>query len=228
MKPSASTDLVRDYYDQLASEYDFNRFGNTYGRYIDAQERTFLNGFLQKRSGNILDVGCGTGRLSNFATHGADISPEMLKIAVSKYPNKTFVNGSITAMPFEEAFFDVVFSFHLMMHQSADSITTILQEMQRLLKPGGYFVFDFPSAHRRSLLGQTSTGWHAATSFRISDIRHHIDQQWKLVVYRGVAFLPIHRVPMFMRSILLPLDELLSKSPIRHYASYLIVVLQKK
>jgi|JI7StandDraft_1071085.scaffolds.fasta_scaffold02261_5 ubiquinone/menaquinone biosynthesis C-methylase UbiE len=228
MKPSASTDFVRDYYDQLAPEYDLNRFGNTYGRYIDAQERTFLKRFLQKGEGNILDAGCGTGRLSNFATHGADISLEMLKIAASKYPDKTFINGSITTMPFEDTFFDLVFSFHVMMHQSANSLTVVLQEMYRLLKPGGYFVFDFPSAHRRNLLRQTSTGWHAATSFRISDIREHINQHWKLVLYKGVAFLPIHRIPVFIRPVLLPVDELLSVSPIRHYASYLIIVLQKQ
>ncbi len=32
---------IRDYYSNLAESYDENRFGNTYGQYIDQQERAF-------------------------------------------------------------------------------------------------------------------------------------------------------------------------------------------
>ncbi|WP_139423771.1 methyltransferase domain-containing protein [Chryseobacterium mulctrae] len=36
----------------------------------------------------MLDLGCGRGRLLNFATHGVDFSQEMLNIAQEKFPYK--------------------------------------------------------------------------------------------------------------------------------------------
>jgi hypothetical protein len=38
-----STEKIIEYYNQLASEYDENRFGNSYGQFIDFQERRILN-----------------------------------------------------------------------------------------------------------------------------------------------------------------------------------------
>jgi len=73
---------IHQYYNNLAKTYDENRFENSYGKYIDAQERYFLNSFfINKNYSNVLDSGCGTGRLLNFATHGSDFSQEMLNIA---------------------------------------------------------------------------------------------------------------------------------------------------
>ena len=34
---------VVEYYDSIASTYDDSRFGNSYGRFIDAEERKVLN-----------------------------------------------------------------------------------------------------------------------------------------------------------------------------------------
>lgn len=39
---------IKTYYDHLACTYDKDRFNNTYGQYIDAQERNFLTSFLIK------------------------------------------------------------------------------------------------------------------------------------------------------------------------------------
>lgn len=38
---------IRDYYSNLAESYDESRFGNTYGQYIDQQERAFLTDFFR-------------------------------------------------------------------------------------------------------------------------------------------------------------------------------------
>ena len=40
---------ILQYYDELAPTYDENRFENSYGKYIDAQERTFLIHFLKRK-----------------------------------------------------------------------------------------------------------------------------------------------------------------------------------
>jgi hypothetical protein len=36
-------DRIVDYYDGLAKSYDSDRFGNSYGRFIDRQERQSTN-----------------------------------------------------------------------------------------------------------------------------------------------------------------------------------------
>jgi hypothetical protein len=38
---------ILNYYNHLAKTYDENRFGNSYGKYIDEQERAFLNSFFK-------------------------------------------------------------------------------------------------------------------------------------------------------------------------------------
>jgi len=53
-----------DYYNQLAGRYDDERFANSYGAYIHAQERRLLQCWLAPIThGKILDLACGTGRL---------------------------------------------------------------------------------------------------------------------------------------------------------------------
>ena len=66
---------VKEYYNSIANNYDKNRFGNSYGKFIDAEERKILAKWLiGMNKETILDYGCGTGRLSEFANSGIDIS----------------------------------------------------------------------------------------------------------------------------------------------------------
>ena len=59
---------IQDYYDKIAHKYDADRFGNSYGRYIDALEREILTTWLHGvKPENVLDIGCGTGRFLDFA-----------------------------------------------------------------------------------------------------------------------------------------------------------------
>jgi len=37
---------IHDYYEELASDYDVDRFANSYGRYLDGQERKILDRYL--------------------------------------------------------------------------------------------------------------------------------------------------------------------------------------
>src|ERR1700676_5243836 len=81
------------YYDRLARTYDAERFGNSYGRFLDAQERATLARLLPMQGRSVLDLGCGTGRLTDFATHGCDASIESVKLASQRHLKKTFVGA---------------------------------------------------------------------------------------------------------------------------------------
>lgn len=218
---------IKEYYNQLAKSYDENRFENSYGQYIDAQERKFLKIFFQnKLLQQILDLGCGTGRLLNFATHGADFSTEMLEIAQNKHPSKNLKLGEISKIPFDNLF-DCIFSFHVIMHQTRQETIQFLGECYLKLEDNGYLIFDYPTKARRKV-GSEQENWHANNAYSESEIEDITSQQWKTVNKVGILFFPIQRIPKSLRKYFLPIDQLICRSYLKRWASYQIVILQKR
>jgi 2-polyprenyl-3-methyl-5-hydroxy-6-metoxy-1,4-benzoquinol methylase len=115
--PSDGQECVVQYYDELAERYDRDRFSNSYGAYIDAQERRILRQWLAPVSqGKILDLACGTGRLLDLATHGLDASEAMVRIAKSKHPGKPIHCGPAIDLARLGVQFDAIYCLHLFMH----------------------------------------------------------------------------------------------------------------
>lgn len=220
---------VGDYYETLAPEYDQDRFGNTYGQFIHQQEEIILKQLMGKSNTNELrlDLGCGTGRLLHFGTHGLDYSPAMVAEAQKKHPTKEIRVGSALNIPYPDEQFVDVYSFHLLMHLVAEDIPKVIEEAARVLPAGGRFIFDIPSAKRRQLTNYQAPSWHAAQSLSIEQVKEMTQRNWILKSYHSVLFLPIHRFPSWLRSPMRWIDHLLCRSPWREYASYLVVEIQK-
>lgn len=97
---------------------------------------------------NVLDLGCGTGRLLNrlaakfptlFGT-GVDLSQEMLHQAREhkKYPKQLiFVQGNAESLPFVEGQFDAVFNTISFLHYPNPD--RVFSEVNRVLRPQGRF-----------------------------------------------------------------------------------------
>lgn len=127
----------------------FSRASTSYDNAATLQ-RAVLHGALKLArdagfsSGEVLDLGCGTGRLAAVAAaeafkweitaldlayamcnsaHKAEISPSMV------------VNGQAEQLPFDERVFDLVIA-SLMLQWVEDS-KAVFTEMARVLKPGG-------------------------------------------------------------------------------------------
>lgn len=217
---------ILEYYSKLAESYDENRFGNSYGQYIDQQERTFLTSFFRdKKYTKVLDLGCGTGRLLNFATHGTDFSENMLNVARQKYPEKVLAVGEISGIPFSEKF-DCIFCFHVIMHQSQEETKAFLNECYGKLNKNGTLIFDYPVKSRKKSVSPQED-WHAGNSLSISDIAAFSKDQWTVKNITGVLFFPIHRLPKSIRKFFLPLDTFLCHTFLKNWASYHITVLEK-
>lgn len=117
---------------------------------------------------DVLDVGCGTGRLLEKAAErwdgvrmtGIDTSAEMIGEARRKHDGDArfvFKQGDASALPLESGSFDAVvstMSFHHWRDQAAG-----IREVARVLRPGGLFVLadvDWPfPALLRSLVAWT-------------------------------------------------------------------------
>ncbi len=223
MKP----DKVVCYYDELAQDYDENRFQNAYGRFVDTAERSVLRELLADVSNEqlVVDLPCGTGRLMNFAQIGIDASAEMLKQAQTKYHDKTFYQADATQLPLADNSVDVLISFHFLMHLNREKIDEVFKEYHRVLKPNGRVIFDIPSQKRRALGRRQKTDWHGNQSLSSAEVSA-LSGFWVRQSY-GILWLPIHRFPKRVRAWLHQPDTWLGRSMLKEYSSYLIFELVK-
>jgi len=146
MAPTGSHEANRRYYDAFAHRYEARRGENDPGGYhelLDELESGFVARFGEGR--NVLEVGCGTGlvlsRIARFASsaRGVDLSPGMLERARER--GLDVREGSVTALPFSDAEFDVTCSFKVLAH--VPEIETALGEMLRVTRPGGHVLAEF-------------------------------------------------------------------------------------
>jgi SAM-dependent methyltransferase len=221
-------DPLVEYYDQLAGRYDEERFGHSYGRYLDAQERRLLQRWLAPfRGGTILDLACGTGRLLDLATQGLDASPAMVRLAQAKHPQKPIRGARASELGEMQTVFDAIFCLHLLMHLPRAEITALLNSCFDQLRPGGVLIFDVPSALRRKLTGFRPAGWHAGTALSLREVVALTGPRWRLKAARGIMFFPIHRVAPRLRLLMRPLDDMIGATPLKPLCSYLACCLER-
>ncbi|CAG8700602.1 1427_t:CDS:2, partial [Funneliformis mosseae] len=104
-----------------------------------------VNDLLQKEDSKVLDLGCGAGSwLFELATEfpsvsftGLDISPVVP--STIKPRNINFVGGNVLeGLPFEDNTFDFVHQRLLVAAIPLDKWQSVVNELVRILKPGGY------------------------------------------------------------------------------------------
>ncbi|MBI2919750.1 MAG: methyltransferase domain-containing protein [Planctomycetes bacterium] len=99
------------------------------------------------RGSRVLDVGCGCGMDAFIAAQlagprgrvsGLDLTPEMLaraRRAGKRFPGTEFLEGTVEALPFERASFDLVISNGVL--NLAPDKDAAYREIRRVLRPGG-------------------------------------------------------------------------------------------
>jgi SAM-dependent methyltransferase len=220
---------LEEYYQRLAPDYDAARFENSYGQYLDLQERRCLTRWLKPfQGGAILDLACGTGRLLDLATHGFDRSDAMLREARRKYPSKPLHCVPAQEMARPGIRFDAVFCLHLFMHLPPEEIETIVQACEPCVRRGGVLIADAPSAWRRSLNRFQPAGWHGATSLTANRMSALAGAGWRLRQARGLLFFPVHRIPARVRPWFRPVDDLLGATPLKWFSSYTLYCLERQ
>ena len=121
-------------------------------RIRDLEWSSYVN-YIPKES-RFLDVGCGAGYNIERAKLelGCDVigvDPAPGEHGVGRFSKgiieeRSIIQGFAEKLPFESNTFDVVFSSHVLEH--VNDIDASLEEMKRVLKPGGVLIIGMPTA----------------------------------------------------------------------------------
>jgi ubiquinone/menaquinone biosynthesis C-methylase UbiE len=105
-----------------------------------------IRAFLQLIPGeSMLDVGCGWGRYvieftdEELRYTGCDFSEHMLAEARRRNPNERFDLASYRSLPYPDASFDGIWCCCVLDHEPKRTMSAVLHELRRVLKPGGIF-----------------------------------------------------------------------------------------
>lgn len=166
--------MERDEYLKMAAVED----GMWYYHALHAHVRRALARTQERRYSEILDAGCGTGGLIRrlepwcraWQWTGLDLSEVACGLARGRC-GATITAGSVTALPFRDASFDVVVSADVLYHVHEDVLA--LREAWRVLRPGGCIVINVPAY--RWLWSYHDEATHAVRRYARAELRKKIE-----------------------------------------------------
>jgi demethylmenaquinone methyltransferase/2-methoxy-6-polyprenyl-1,4-benzoquinol methylase len=128
-------ELIREFFNGFAPNWDNEPIA----------EKEIIDTILQnagiKENINVLDIACGTGVLFSFylehnvkSITAVDLSPEMVKIAKSKFPQADVICGDAENISFDKQF-DVVMIYNAFPHFPEPKL--LIENLSKALKSGG-------------------------------------------------------------------------------------------
>ncbi|MEM1379450.1 MAG: methyltransferase domain-containing protein [Pseudomonadota bacterium] len=157
---------------------------------------------------HVLEWGCGLGRIGThlaerYAYTGVDIDHQSIAWCADNLKGRYTVNRSNPPLPFPDNTWDVVFAVSIFTHLSASAHEAWRDEVARILKPGGIFIF-------------TVHGTDQALG--LSDSEKATFTDGRLVVRGGVregsrTFLAYHPEPYVENVLLAPFEQVRGPIP---------------
>ncbi|HPG40618.1 MAG TPA: class I SAM-dependent methyltransferase [bacterium] len=136
-------------------------FSSQYGYLCYIALYKFAATFCEAKT--VLDAACGLGFGSYLLAHkaaqvtGVEIVAQVIDYARSNYKkdNMQFIHADATSLDFADHSFDLVVSLETFEHIPRDKAGKFLNELQRVLKPGGILVLSTPNHDVYSKISQT-------------------------------------------------------------------------
>jgi len=169
-EPMLTADEVRAFYpDEYYGQpgVKFHPFVEGLVRAVGARHIAFLTRGLD-RGARVLDVGCGRGVIlgpladRGLEVHGVEVSAEAARGADPRAEVR--VAARLADAGYPEAFFDEVVIWHVLEHLADPRAA--LEEMQRILKPGGRLIVAVPN------FSSAQARWSGAAWFHLDLPRH--------------------------------------------------------
>jgi len=159
----------KEYWESVAEQWISSQPDSLWRRHSDAVNSSLLRRWLpaggvqQLLKTDLFDEAVSEGLhkpLADCASRlvGIDVSPEIVRAALCRFPDLDARTADVRKLPFEEASFDVVVSTSTLDHfDSLQEIQTALSELSRVLRPGGQLLLTLdnlsnPAVWLRSIL----------------------------------------------------------------------------
>ena len=148
---------VQEFFNYDAGKYSKDRYPEkpqSCDQYSYLTRKQYVLSVLDSRievSANVLDIGCGPGIYTRdllergWNTYGIDISPKMIEKAQDTVKDWSgdnhveFTTGLVTDLPYPASKFDAIICIGVVSY--IDDLHKALKEVNRVLKPGGYVIF---------------------------------------------------------------------------------------
>ena len=187
-------DTTRQYFDSTAETYDTSHDG----QFVKGMYQEILTRMQQIPASSVLDLGCGNGNVIcllkkhvNARYYGLDLSEKMIEEAGKRLGGDVELTvGDAEKLPYEDNSFDVVIcnaSFH-----HYPSPEKAVNEIRRVLKPGGTLILGDPTAPFRLLVKILNWGmkfsnsgdariWHKSEIIKLFRQNGFRVEKWKYV-----------------------------------------------
>lgn len=232
----------KSYYDEFADWYEKDRHDG-YHAFIDELQVDLLRDYVVGK--DVLEIGCGTGLLLKevdalaSSARGIDISTGMLETARAR--GLDVMEGDATDLPYDDASFDVVYSFKVLAH--VRDIDRALREAARVTRRGGILVLEFYNRYSLRYLakrvggpqkissatdeGAVFTRWDSPV-----DLARRVPEDLAIVDWAGVRVVTptasVHDIPG-VRNIVRRLEWRARDSRVlKYFGGFLVVILEKE
>lgn len=140
------TSGIGEAYEARAAEY-IDALGSV--EVMHPSDRELIGTWGDQITGQAIDAGCGPGHWTNFLSQrgvdirGVDLVPEFVEHARCTYPHLRFATGSLEALDASDASLGGVLAWYSLIHHEPDAIGSALDEIARVLRPGGLLLVGF-------------------------------------------------------------------------------------
>ena len=112
-------------------------------------DRELIGTWGDQLVGAAIDAGSGPGHWTDFLARrgvdirGVDLTPAFVEHARLRYPELRFATGSVDALDASDASLGGVLAWYSLIHHAPDAIGSALDEIARVLRPGGLLLIGF-------------------------------------------------------------------------------------
>jgi SAM-dependent methyltransferase len=138
---------IRRSYDTVAADYHEVLKDNLKENPYD---RAALDLFAELvPAGPVGDLGCGPGRITTYLARlgldafGIDLSPEMVALARSTYPELRFSVGTLFDLELKDDELAGALAWYSLVHTPRSDLPAVFAELHRVVRPGGYLLHAF-------------------------------------------------------------------------------------
>ncbi|HEY5599415.1 MAG TPA: class I SAM-dependent methyltransferase [Candidatus Manganitrophaceae bacterium] len=243
MKENHSNPTVMEAYSKLkqadytreAPVYDLKRFSTFAGSfYVELTNAILFDLLKVRKREKVLDLATGTGRVSvGLAEKGAsiigvDLTWKMLERARQKAVEKRLQNIAFSAanalkLPFHDNTFDKIIStrfFHILPFSMQKSV---IQELKRILKPGGTLIVEFNSPFAGLFLWAVRRDQRVIWPREVKDLFHGLT----VVKKRGVMLPGLGKIARVSVKAALRIGRLMTFFPFNYLSNQILIVAKK-